>query len=172
MKSLWLKLGKSILSVHHMDVYFLAGLNALLTLAMLMGRNKFFHAVFVPICLAMTVAALLTILIEKISFKTLTRAESKNIIIAAAVEAFLLFSFSFLWPATLNVIILVAATLLMQSVATLFFWKAFQTELEEVIIFSIITGKILTRKASRQLSYFKSKTERIKFTRTLNAIRR
>lgn len=159
MNQAWQKQAQSVLSLDYAEVCFAAFLNFLLMAIILIGRNNIFYGASVPICLAMTITLLLTILIERLSSHTGTSQEMKDILKAVFFEVFLLFSISLL-PPTANVLFLLLETLFVfavQSGATLFFGKAFRIELAEFFIFVALTIELLPEEILRSLVYIEPK---------------
>ncbi|MDD5068195.1 MAG: hypothetical protein PHS53_00705 [Candidatus Pacebacteria bacterium] len=154
----WLKQARNVLSLDYVEVCFVAGFNVLITLAMLAGRMKFLQSTSLLMGVAVIIATLAFILIERVSYKMTTREENTDIIMAIFFEAILLFGLPIL-PATASVLFLALqflAVLGVQSLAIAFFWKAFNIEIAEIFVLVGLTGTIASERASHQLSYFTS----------------
>ncbi|MDD4988848.1 MAG: hypothetical protein PHV42_00265 [Candidatus Pacebacteria bacterium] len=149
----------AIFSLDYIDVCLAGCMNIFLILAIFVGRNKIFYGAFLSIGLVATITMLLMILVERIASSIRTREENKNLIIAILLETFLLFGLPLL-PPTTNLFFLILqllAVVAVQSSATLFFWKACESELSKAFVSATIAGTVISEDFPQVLSLVSSK---------------
>ncbi len=161
------KMSGRILSARHAEVYFLLACNILAFLGMLFERNSFLHAIFVPICLSMSAALILSILIEKYLSHTATLAGTRNSIIALGLEAATLF-FLPLFSQVISPLLLIEILFvaLLQGVAILFLAATFRKEAKELFTFISFARNVVSNYASIKIAGAKNTFAKARFIQT------
>jgi hypothetical protein len=125
---------------------------------MIIGENQFFHSALVSLGLVMSIAMLITIAITRHFSKIRISKEKGYIVTTTIIEIILLFVLPFLTLPTFYLLLRQTFFVIMlQFFAIFFFWKAFRNELAQLFIFFVLSGILIFKIISSQLSNLKFK---------------